>query len=48
MLQGHAALILGVLFGISEALAQIPQVKANSVFELVVSILAKLSGKSLS
>lgn len=48
MLQSHAALIFGVLFGVSEALAQIPQVKANSVFQLVLSVLAKLSGQSVS
>lgn len=38
------AIIFGVLFGISEALAKIPSVEANSIFELVQSILKKLSG----
>lgn len=35
-------LILAVLLGISEALALIPQVQSNSVFQLVLSILKKL------
>lgn len=39
------AMVFGVLFGISEALAQIPQVKANSVFQVLAGILAKLAGK---
>lgn len=43
----HQALILGVLFGVSEALALIPQLQSNSVFQLVVSILAKLAGKQV-
>lgn len=40
------ALIFGVLFGMSEALASIPQVKSNSVFQLIFSILATLAGKN--
>ncbi len=44
-LHAHVALILGVAFGISESLAQIPAVKANSIFELVYGLLAKLLGK---
>lgn len=47
-IQANGAVILGVLLGISEALAQIPQIKANSIFELVLSLLTKLSGKSSS
>lgn len=39
------AIIFGVLFGISEALAQIPAIKANSIFGLVLSVLQKLAGK---
>lgn len=38
-------LILAVLLGVSEALAMIPQVQANSVFQLVLGILKKLAGK---
>lgn len=40
------ALFFLVAFGVSEALAQIPQVKANSVFAAVKNILGMLSGKS--
>lgn len=42
----NLAIVFGVLFGVSEALAQIPAVKSNSVFELVFGILSKLAGKS--
>lgn len=38
-------IILGALFAVSEALALIPQVKSNSVFQLVVSVLKKLAAK---
>jgi len=38
----NKAIILGVLWGLSEALAAIPSIKANSIFELVVSVLKKL------
>lgn len=41
----HKAELLGGLLALSEALAYIPQVKANSVFQLVVNGLLKLSGK---
>jgi hypothetical protein len=34
-------IILGVLWAVSEALALIPQVKANSIFQLVVNLLSK-------
>jgi hypothetical protein len=34
-LQANAAVIFGVLFALSEALALIPSVKANSVFQLI-------------
>lgn len=33
------------LFAVSEALALIPSVKANSVFQAVFSVLKKLAGK---
>lgn len=39
------ALVLGVLFGLSEVLAQIPQVKANSVFQAIVQVLSFLKDK---
>lgn len=45
MTQETIMMILLVLFGISEALANIPQVKANSVFQLIAGILASLTGK---
>lgn len=38
-------LVLLVLFGISEALALIPSVKSNSVFQLIFNLLAKLVRK---
>jgi len=44
MLQ-HIEIILAVLLGVSESLALIPQVKANSIVQVVVSILKKLAGK---
>ena len=37
----HIPTILAVLFGISEALAYIPQVKSNSVFQASFSFLKK-------
>jgi ABC-type methionine transport system permease subunit len=43
---GTITLILGVLLGISEALAQIPSIKANSIFQAIVNILKALTGKS--
>jgi len=45
-LQANAALILGVLFGISEALALIPSVAANGVFQAVYNILKGLVAKA--
>jgi hypothetical protein len=38
------ALIVSVLFGLSEVLAMIPGIKANSVFQLIVSVLKSLGG----
>lgn len=38
------ALILGVLLAISEGLALIPALKANSVLQLVVNVLKALAG----
>lgn len=42
---GMISIILGVLWGISEALALIPAVKSNSIFQLIVNILGALTGK---
>lgn len=39
--QAHSAIILGILFAVSEGLALIPSVKANSVFQLIFSWLQK-------
>jgi hypothetical protein len=41
----HKAEILGILWLVSEVLAAIPAVKANSVFQIVKGILAKVLGK---
>ncbi len=38
-------LVLTVLLGVSESLALIPNIKANSIFQLVVGILKALLGK---
>lgn len=43
--QNTLAMIFMVLFGISEALGGIPQIKANSVYQLIVNVLAALVGK---
>lgn len=37
--------IIVALFGLSEALAAIPQVQANSVFQAIYNGLKKLAGK---
>lgn len=37
----HGPLILGALLALSEILAEIPGVKANSIFQLVVGFLTK-------
>ena len=39
-------LTVTVLFGVSEALASIPAVKANSVFQLISNLLKSISGKA--
>lgn len=41
----HKVEILAALLAVSEVLAAIPQVKANSVFGLVVGILKSIAGK---
>lgn len=40
------AMIFGVLFGVSEALALIPAVKSNGIFQLIFKVLGTLAGKS--
>lgn len=45
MSQENLVLVFGVLFGVSEALALIPALKSNSVFQLVFNILKSLAGK---
>jgi hypothetical protein len=41
----NVAILLGVLFGISEALGAIPALKANGIFQAVFNVLKKLAGK---
>lgn len=41
----HSTLIFAVLFGIDQALAQIPGIESNSVFQLIYNILKVLSGR---
>lgn len=38
-IMANSAIILGILFGISELLASIPSVKANGIFQLVFNVL---------
>ena len=37
--------ILGALLAVSEALALIPSVKSNSVFQMVCNVLARMAGR---
>lgn len=41
----HKAEILGILWLVSEILASIPSIKANSIFQLAKSLLAKVLKK---
>lgn len=41
----NKAVILGALFALSEVLALIPNIKANSIFQLVVNGIKTLAGK---
>lgn len=43
--QDNVIVILAALLAVSEVLALIPSIKANSVFGLVVNVLKKLAGK---
>lgn len=44
-LQQNLVMVLSVLLGLSEVLALIPVVKANSVFQLVLGLLKSLKDK---
>jgi hypothetical protein len=44
-LHANLVMVLAVLLGISEALALIPDIKANSVFQLIVQILKAINPK---
>lgn len=41
----QVAIIAGALLALSEALALIPSLKANSIFQLIVNLLKKAVGK---
>ena len=41
----HKTEILALLLALSEVLALIPAVKANSIFELAVGLIQKVAGK---
>lgn len=41
LVSSHSALILGVLFSVSELLSLIPAVKSNGIFQMVFSFLQK-------
>jgi hypothetical protein len=41
----NKTVVFGFLFALSEVLALIPALKANSVFEMVVGLLKKVAGK---
>lgn len=42
----NLAIIFAILFGISEVLGNVPSIKANSIFQMIKSILASLAGKN--
>lgn len=44
-LLANKAIVLGLLFALSEAMALIPSVKANSVFQLIFGLVKKALGK---
>jgi hypothetical protein len=41
------AIILAALLAVSEALALIPQIKSNSIFQLIVALIRKVMGRPL-
>jgi len=44
-MESNTVVILAALFAISEALALIPQIKSNSVFQFLFNLLKTLIGK---
>ena len=44
---GALAIVFGVLWAVCEGLAQIPAIKANSVFQLISGLLAKIGQPKL-
>ena len=44
ILTTNSAIILGAFLAVSEALAIIPAIKSNSIFQLIVNILKTLTG----
>lgn len=44
-MEGHLQVIFMALFGVSEALALIPGVKSNSIFQLCANTLKGILGK---
>lgn len=42
-LSANWAMVVLILFGISEVLAQIPSIKSNSVFQLLMGVLDSLA-----
>ena len=44
-LAANKVVILGFLFALSEVLALVPSIKANSVFGVIVGIIKKAMGK---
>ena len=45
MIMENKAVILGLLFALSEVLALVPGIKSNSVFQLVVNLVKSALGK---
>lgn len=41
----NKAVVFGFLFALSEVLALIPALKANSIFEMAVGLIKKIAGK---
>lgn len=41
----NVAIILAALLSVSEALALVPSIKSNSIFQLIVNTIKGLSGK---
>ena len=40
------AIVFGSLYAVCEVLANVPSIKANSVFQLITNILQSLAGKN--